>query len=197
MTKMKLLTVCAAGICMLAFAAMADTGVKITISGEGVVNDSTIKVGKPVTVEVHFANDTTRSVFTTGFKMTSDDVKTIKHVKDDNSIFLDSVWVGGYNGFQDKTIWDMTGLRVVPIDWDGNMPELIGFGGVAVRQGLPKQDFTKQFSWDFIAEQTGTIVIDSSFYPPRNRWIFATPERAGGEPVEPDWYGPYTITVIE
>lgn len=197
MMKVKLLTVCTLAIFALAVSVFAGNGIKLALSGEGVVNDSTIKAGQPVTVEIHFENDTTRSVFTAGFAITSPDIKTITHVKNADGSMVDSSHVKGYNGFEDKSVWDMTGLKVMEIDWDGNLPELLGFGGVAIRQGMQKQDWTKQISFDIVVPSAGTIVIDSSFYPPRNPWVFATPARAGGEPVYPDWYGPYTIKVVE
>jgi len=88
-------------------------------------------------------------------------------------------------------------VYVIDKDWDGVLPELLGFGGISVKQGYKKEvEPSKKLSFDLIIPETGTLVVDSSYYPPAGEWYYSSPqdiERLH----KPSWGGPYTFKVIK
>lgn len=170
--------------------------VKMQLSGPGVVDATTVRAGQPFTVEIMFVNDTIRTGFTMGFSLKSSDLKTVVHVADTAGGLNELGDIKGHNGWQDKSVWDLGGIYAVERDWDGDLPELIGFGGVCIKKRYTAHDWAKQLSFDLMIPETGTLVIDSSFYPPGGKWLFSSPQRIA-PPEAPKWHGPYTIKVIK
>jgi hypothetical protein len=182
-------------VVLLSGSAMA-AGVKLQLSGEGAVNDSTIRAGFPVSVNVVLENDSMRTGMTLGFKITSEQIKTVTHVVDSGHGLNARGDVKGYNGFADASIWDLYGMMVVETDWDGTLPELLGFGAVGNKQKYLAHAWEKKLSFDIVIDQPGTLVIDSAFFPPGGKWLYASPPGTV-ESHEPDWYGPYKFQVIK
>lgn len=196
---MKRFLLSAALVIFAAFSVQAGSGasVALKLSGEGAVNDSTIKAGTPVAIDVYMTNDTARQAFTLGFKFVSKSIKTLIHPAADsaapNRIETNKRGdVRGFEGWQDKSIWDFGGVYVVEKDWDGVMPELLGFGGIAVKQGLqPIAKPTRILSINLVVPDTGRFVVDSAFYPPGGAWLITPPS------VAPKWSGPYSFKVVK
>lgn len=179
----------------LAGPAMA-ANVILKISGKGAVNDSTIKAGEPVSVDLYIENDVARTGFTLGLSLQSNDFKKIIHLPDTAGGLNEKGDIKGHNGWQDKSIWDLGGVYVIEKDWDGALPDLIGFGGVSVKYDFKPQELTKALSFDLIMPEPGLLVIDSAFYAPGGKWLFASPPRLAPSET-PDWGGPYHYKVIK
>ncbi len=167
------------------------SGIALKISGPGAVNDSTIKAGEKVSFDLYFENDTVFTLINVGFKITSPDIATVTHVADSGKGKSTLGDVKAYNGFEDASIFDMGGLHVVETDWDGKLPEVVGFGGLCVQKSYEPHKLQRNISMDMIFDQPGTVVVDSSFFPPRGTWMFAPPKHS------PTWVGPYKFTVIK
>lgn len=176
-------------LCGAAFGASVSVGV----SGKGAVNDSTVIAGEPFSVDVYVANDSIQRGFTLGFKLKSENIKSIVHVADSGKGLSSKGDVKGHNGWQDKSIWDLNGIFVVESNWDGNLPDTIGFGGVCVKQQYAPHEKLKCLSMDLIAPTEGTLVIDSSFWSPSGIWIFAGENQTARIP---KWGGARKVKVI-
>lgn len=169
--------------------------VSMKISGPGAVNDSTIKAGENVLVDIYITNDTVYSGFSLGFAITSPTIKSIVHVADSGNGLNDSGDIKGYGGWEDKSIWDFGGVFAVERDWDGKLPEVLGFGGLCVKKEYEPHKLAKVLSFEMIVPEPGLITIDSSFFPPGGSWMFSAPPPGRAE--EPGWLGPYTFNVIK
>ncbi len=169
--------------------------VSMKISGPGAVNDSTIKAGENVLVDIYVANDSAFTGFSLGFKVKSPTIKSINHVADSGKGLNDNGDIKGYNGWQDKSVWDFGGVFAVERGWDGQLPDTLGFGGLCIKKKYEPHDLAKVLSFEMIVPDTGVLVIDSSFFPPGGRWLFSAPPPGPAE--EPDWLGPYTFKVIK
>jgi hypothetical protein len=169
--------------------------VSMKISGPGAVNDSTIKAGEQVSVDIYIANDTIFKGYSLGFAIKSPTIKTVVHVVDSGNGLNDRGDIKGYNGWDDKSIWDFGGVFVVERDWDGELPEILGFGGLSIKKLYEPHELAKVLSFELIIPDTGVITIDSSFFPPGGTWMFSAPPP--GRTEEPDWLGPYTFKVIK
>jgi hypothetical protein len=195
--RMKRIVWTLAIVCVSAVSGFAKDGgsVRLKLSGAGAVNDSTIKMGQPVSVDVYVTNDSSREGFSLGFAFKSETIKKIVHPSADSGKGLATSKKGdikGFNGWQDKTVWDFGGVYVVEKDWDGMMPELLGFGGISVKQGMQVvAEPTKVLSIDLIVPEAGQLVIDSAFFPPGGEWVFTPPT------IRPAWGGPYKFTVVK
>ncbi|MBE9479680.1 MAG: hypothetical protein IMY80_06910, partial [Chloroflexi bacterium] len=55
-------------------ASISAADITMMLSGQGAVNDTTIKAGQPVSIDVVVENDTVFTGFTMGFKLTSPDL---------------------------------------------------------------------------------------------------------------------------
>lgn len=223
MTHLRILGTALVLVVLCASIGMAETKITVAISGPGAVNETTIKAGEPVSVDIYWENgDEDRRGFTTGFQMTSETIKTIVHVPDSNFVIADSaavrlaaqqqdsttediglavgdtVWTlaeaYAHNGWDGFSAWDFTGLRTVPNDWDGNLPDLIGFGGLRVKNVYNAHENKKVLSWTIVVPEAGMITIDSSFYSPGGIWAIVGPD---GVEILPAWGGPYTFEVVE
>ena len=163
------------------------------VSGKGAVNDSTVIAGEPFSVDIFFVNDSIQRAFTIGFKMTSDNIKQVVHVVDSGKGLSTKGDIKGHNGWEDKSIWDLNGLFVVETNWDGALPDTIGFGGVCIKQAYNPHEKMRCLSWDMVVPNEGTFVVDSSFWPPSGIWIFAGDDQASRAPA---WGGPRKIKVV-
>ena len=193
------------GIAMLAGVASGETAISVGISGPGMINDSTIKVGQPVSVDVYWTNkDDDRRGFTTGFRMYSETIKSIKHRPDSGKTFtwadsgkvIDTAVanVRAHAGWEGTNVWDFTGIREVPINWDGNLPDTIGFGGLVVKNRYGIHDKKRVLSWTIIVPQAGTLVVDSTYFRPGGIWAIVGED---GIEIKPAWGGPYKFKAVE
>lgn len=173
-------------LCPIVFSA---TSVSLKLSGEGAVNDSTIAVGKKVSVDVYVENEGNFKGMTLGFKVFSDNIKKITHPFDSTKSLNSNGDIKGYNGWQDKSIWDLGGIYVIPTDWNGILPDYVGFGGLCINKVYTPHKSEKKLSFDLIIDTEGTLVIDSSFIEPSSEWMFVEPVTA------PKWDGPYKFKV--
>ncbi|HSH00405.1 MAG TPA: hypothetical protein VLB27_10165, partial [candidate division Zixibacteria bacterium] len=98
-----------------------------------------------------------------------------------------------FNGFEDKSIWDMGGLRTPVRSWDGSLPDTVLIGGVAMNKGLEPCKMTHFVSFALQADAAGTLCIDSAFVEPGGDWLFASTEGS----IRPGWNGPYCVTVVK
>jgi hypothetical protein len=204
MTCLRTLVIALAGVVLLAAVSWGETTISVGISGPGAVNDSTIKIGQPVSVDIYWTNkDDDRRGFTTGFRVFSETIKSIRHWPDsgkdytlpDSSIGIsESGDIRAHAGWEGTKVWDFTGIRLVPIDWDGNLPDTIGFGGLVVKNRYGAHEMKKVLSWTMVVPQAGTIVVDSSFFRPGGIWAVVGPD---GIEMKPVWGGPYKFKVVE
>ncbi len=181
---------------VMAFGSIQATSIELKLSGPGAVGDATIKAGKPVSVDIIIENDTIFTGFTMGFKIFSPDLKKIVHVADSGNGLNERGDVKGYNGWHDDSVWDLKGIFVRETDWDGNLPDTLGFGGLSVKKRYTAHKAEKKLSFEIMVPEPGTLVIDSSFYPPGGKWLYSAPARIGST-ISPDWNGPYQFKVIK
>ena len=178
---------------LLVFTAANSFAVSIDmkISGPGAVNDSTIKVGEKVSFDLYFVNKAAYRGFSLGFKFTSPDIKKVTHVVEKGLGVNKNGDIKAFNGWNDITVWDFSGLLSVETNWDGELPDIIGFGGVCKNKEYKPHSRAKNISIEMIIDETGTIVVDSSFFPPSGKWMFSPPS------VTPEWGGPYQFKVVK
>ncbi len=159
------------------------------VSGPGAINDSTIKAGEKVDIDIYFSNDKPRKGFSIGFKLSSPDIKEVQHVADSGfEMFPD---IKGDNGWQDNSVWDLRGVMLSKqSDWDGKLPDWVGMGGVTVKQKFMPQESKRVLSFNLVVPEPGTLVVDSTWFPPSNSWKYADNEK-------PDWKGPYKFKVVK
>lgn len=204
MTCLRALVVALAGVILFAAVSWGETIVSLGLSGPGAVNDSTIKVGQPVSVDIYWTNkDEDRRAFTTGFKVFSETIKSIKHWPDsgksytlpDSSKGISELGdIRAHAGWEGTNVWDFTGLRIISIDWNGTLPDTIGFAGLVVKNRYGPHDKKKVLSWAMVVPQAGTITVDSTFFRPGNQWVIIGPD---AKEVKPVWGGPYKFKVVE
>lgn len=182
-------------VVLCAAIAMGETKISVAISGPGAVDETTIKAGEPVSVDIYWDNgDDDRRGFTTGFRIFSETIKTIIHVADSSGGLTEAGDVKAHNGWEGFSAWDFTGIRAVLNDWDGELPETIGFGGLRVKNVYDAHENKKVLSWTIIVPETGKFTIDSTFYLPGGIWAIVGPD---GAEIKPAWGGPYTFKVVE
>lgn len=190
MTKLRVLCIAVLALCLCAGMVTAAT-ITLKVSGEGALNDSTIIVGKPVSIDYYWENDKDgRRGFTTGFRIFSDDIKKIVHVADSGNGLNPQGDIKGHNGWEGTEVWDFSGVWTPLPDWDGNLPDTIGFGGVTVHKRYDKHPNQKVLSFDIIVPTPGTLHIDSVFTRPGGYWKFVNNEK-------PVWTGPYAFKVVK
>lgn len=164
--------------------------VSLKISGPGAIDDTTIKVGEKFSVDLYFSNDTIRRGISVGFRIFSDDIKKIVHAPDSGNGISEQGDIKAYNGWQNKSVFDFTGIIITNNDWDGDLPDTAGFVGIVIKKRYQPHAETKCLSWDIIVPTTGTITIDSCFFPPGGDWMYDNNQL-------PEWGGPYTFKVVE
>jgi hypothetical protein len=181
---------------LLSSAAMASS-VKMKLSGPGRVNDTTIKAGTKVALDIYLSNEKSHMGLAMGFKFKSPDgsIKTITHPVDSgNGIEGSKGDIVGFNGFESKALFDLLN-QAVPTDWDGKLPDVVGFLLHGFKKRWQPMEDTKAYSIMFTVPTPGTLVVDSSFFPPGGVWI-ATNEN-GGPSDTPTWGGPYKFKVVK
>ena len=194
---MRAVTIVLTGIFFLAFLASSalSGSIGLKISGPGAVNDSTIKAGEKVSVDIYVANDKVFKGYSFGFKINSPTIKSIVHVADSGNGINKRGDVKGHNGWEDKSIWDFGGVFVAERDWDGKLPDTLGLGGLCIKKEYKPHELSKVLSFELIVPEAGTLTIDSSFFPPGGSWMFSAPPPGPTE--EPKWKGPYTYKVVK
>lgn len=180
----------------VAVGSVAATGISLKLSGPGAAGENKIKAGKTVSIDIVIENDTIFTGFTMGFKITSPDLESIVHVADSGNGLNERGDIKGYNGWHDDSVWDLHGVFVRETDWDGKLPDTLGFGGLAVKKKYTSHKAERKLSFDIMIPQTGTIVIDSAFFPPGGKWLFSAPARIGVS-TSPSWGGPYKFEVVK
>lgn len=189
---MRICSVLIAGMLLLSQEAFCQSAFSLKLSGPGAVNDSTIKAGESFFLDIYATTDKHRKGVSVGFSITSpDNITNIWPVADSGKGVSPDGSVKGHSGWENFDVWDLTGLRFVPVNWDGSLPELIGFGGVAIKNGFHKSEPDKKISIELVVEETGTLVVDSAFFPPTGRWLLVPPTD------RPDWGGPYRFKVVK
>ena len=164
--------------------------ITMKLTGPGAVNDTTIKAGEKVALELHMSNKKPRRGISIGFKFTSPDIKKIIHPADSGNGLNKAGDVKGYNGWENKSVFDLTGVLAAEKDWDGMLPDTLGFGALVVKNTYEPHEMMKTLSIDLIVPTAGTLTIDSTFFPPGGNWQYGL----GGKP---GWGGPYTFKVVE
>ena len=180
----------------ISFGVAGAASISLQLSGKGAVDANTIKAGEPVNVDIYFENDIKRSGMTIGFSIESDDIKNIVHVADSGNGLNENGDVKGYDDWVGAAVWDLFGIFVVERDWDGELPELLGFGAVANEKAYYPHELAKKLSFEIIVPEPGTLVIDSSYYPPGGKWMISSPPTEAPSE-EPQWGGPYEFKVIK
>ena len=178
-----------------AISASGQTTISLGLSGPGAVNDSTIKAGQAVSVDIYWENkDSDLRGFTTGFRLYSPTIKTIVHVPDSGKGINPQGDLKAFGGWEGTGAWDFTGIRAVPTDWDGKLPDTIGFGGLRAKIEYTPHPKKKVLSFTVIVPEAGEIDVDSTFYRPGGVWAIADPN---GKEIPPVWKGPYKFKVIQ
>lgn len=176
---------------VLAASPLLAASISMKISGPGAVNDSTIKAGESVNFDIYMTNDAIYKGFSLGFEVSSPDIKQVTHVPDKGSGLNKNGDIKGYNGWNDRSIWDLAGVFIVEKDWNGLLPDLIGFGGVCKSMEYTPHKNEKKLSFEMTIPEAGTIVVDSCFFPPTGYWLFTPPSES------PEWGGPYQFKVVK
>jgi hypothetical protein len=167
--------------------------VKMSISGPGAIDENTIKVGEPFSIDLYFSNDTIRRGISVGFEISSEDISKVIHVSDSEGGLNANGDIKGHNGWQDKSIFDFTGVMVsvdTVDDWDGALPDTVGFAAIVIKKRWHPHELMKGLSMDLIVPEPGTLVVDSTFFPPGGDWMYDNEEL-------PQWGGPYRFKVVE
>ncbi len=164
--------------------------VEMKISGPAAINDSTVKVGERLSLEFYFSNDTIRRGISVGFKLVSDEIKSVIHIADSGNGLNDLGDIKGLNGWEGKSVFDFTGIIVSTEDWDGIMPDTVGLVGIVLKKRWQPQPLQKQVVMDMIFPEPGTVVVDSSFFPTGGEWMFDNEQ-------QPGWGGPYKFQVVQ
>lgn len=190
-----LLVVCFAASMVLA----ANTEVSLKISGPGAVDSTTIKVGEPVNFDFYFANNADGGRgFTTGFCLKSEDIKKVTHVTDSGKGLNDEGDIKGYNGWQNTEVWDFAGVWTPRPDWDGVLPDTMGFAGAVVGTRYNKHEKKKVLSWSLQFDEAGSVTVDSCFVRPGTVWQIIHVDADGNRTeTKPSWGGPYTFKVVK
>ncbi len=191
-------TIIAALLCALFVSAATAASVSMKLSGPGKVNDTTIKAGQKVSLDLYLSNDTTHMGLSVGFKFSSPDgsIKTIVHPVDSTVKAVEGSKgdIIAFNGFEDRSRFDLLN-QVVLSDWDGKLPDVMGFMMHVFKKRWDKMPETKAYSIQFVVPEAGMLKVDSCFFPPAGRWI-ATTEKAIVSDV-PKWGGPYKFRVVK
>lgn len=195
MSKMKLALI-TIGCCAVLMSTALATSVKMKLSGPGKVNDSTIKAGQKVDLDIYLTNDSTHLGISIGFKLTSPDnsIKTVIHPVDSGK------GLNGFNGdikgfgpYADRTIFDLLN-QVVPTDWDGKLPDLMGILTCGFKKSWEPMPETKAYSIELIVPDAGILKVDSAFFPPGGTWLVTKKNAAAAAPA---WGGPYKFKVVK
>jgi hypothetical protein len=191
------IAVVAAVILMLSASAVFSATVSMKISGPGKVNDSTIKAGEKVSFDVYIANEIERQGISVGFKFFSPDssIKSITHPADSgNGMDNTNGDVKSFGPYKGSAMFDIMNAAVSD-NWDGQLPDVLGFMGHIMKKTYAKHDEMKAYSMDVIVPNSGTLVVDSSFFGSGGVWMMVTEPTQ--EPHWPAWKGPYKFKVVK
>lgn len=129
------------------------------------INGLDFKVGLGYTYEFLVEARATGSVQTggtVGFIVYSPDGADANLV---HSVTMGPDWGG-------TTYWDLpSGL--LTLDLDGTLPEQILTGGATIAKGFNAPDFIEVITFSIDINDSGTICIDSAFYPPAGDWTMS------------------------
>ncbi len=104
----------------------------------------------------------------------------------------------GHNGWQNTDVWDFAGIWTPSPNWDGVLPDTMGFAGAVMGKRYNKHEAMKVLSWEMIIPEAGTLVVDSCFIPPGTVWqIIHQPAKDSRTETKPSWGGPYVFKVVE
>ena len=196
MSKIKV-GIAAVTLLVLFTGASMAASVKMKISGPGRVNDSTIKAGQKVDLDIYLSNEKVHMGMCIGFKISSPDasIKTVVHPVDSGKGLDGSKGdIKGYNGFESKELFDLMN-RAVLNDWDGKLPDIVGFLMHGFNKRWQVMPETKAYSIEMTVPTPGTLVVDSSFFPPGGLWL--TTNESGTVTDSPTWGGPYKFKVVK
>ena len=185
-----------AALCLITGSVSAQQ-VMVGVSGDGVIGKDSVKVGAPFMFDISLENKGSYKGFTLGFKLYGKDgLKKIGHqwtLSPDDSAFQASSDILAFNGFEDRSIWDMTGLQTPVFSWDGALPDTALIGGVAMNKGFEPCKLTHFVSFALEGVEAGTLCIDSAFVEPGGDWLYASTEGSA----RPSWNGPYCVTIVK
>ncbi|MFQ5606451.1 MAG: hypothetical protein ACE5GA_00785 [Candidatus Zixiibacteriota bacterium] len=160
------------------------------VSGEGAIGEDSILVGKEFSLDLYLSNVSMQAGFTLGFILSAKKgLKGVQHIQPD-SVTTAGMNVVGHNGFDDKSVWDLTGLKAPVYSWDGKLPDSILIGGIALNAGWDKTDLKRYVSIALKASSAGQLCVDSAFIPPGGSWMYA-------DQTEPVWEGPYCFAAVK
>ena len=168
------------------------SAVRLEVSGEGAIGKDKIKAGAPFSVDLYASNGGEQSGFTLGFQFTGKDgLKSVVHIfdKDADSAVYHLSSINAYNGFEDRSIWDLGGIQKRVDSWDGTLPDSALVGGISMNNVWGVTAEKKYFSFEMIAISAGTLCIDSAYIPPGGAWMYAPGPN-------PAWGGPYCFKVV-
>lgn len=177
------------------------TTISMKLSGPGVVNDSTVKAGQKVSLDIYSENNEEWQGITFTFKMTSPTIKKVEFPSDSTGI-NERGNVHGFNGWQDKSIWDLF-VKVPEYELNGELPEVFGVGAAVVKNKYKSHPKQKILSFDVRFTETGAVIIDSTSIPGNGGsvWKVARSPRVtpvGKESQEPvKWNGPVRFKVVK
>lgn len=175
------------------------TSVIMKLSGPGAVNDSTIKAGQRVSVNIYFGTKQELRALSLGLRLYSTDIKTIQHASDTGQALTEEGDIKGWNGWNDFTKWDFLNKAVLK-NWDGILPDTLGFVTAVAKKKYTPHEEMKIYSIDLVIPEPGTIMIDTAFYPPGGSWKAVLAPKAPGDhktDERPSWKGPYKWTVVK
>ncbi len=197
MIRMRVLGTVLAVVFVMAVTALA-TDVTMKLSGPGAVDETTIKAGEPVSVDIYFANDKDGGRgFTTGFCLKSEDIKTVIHVEDTTGLNKTGD-LKGHNGWEGTAVWNFAGIWTPSPNWDGTLPDTIGFAGAVIGKPYGKHENKKVLSMNLIVPEPGTLVVDSCFVRPGSTWSIIHVDSEGvRSESKPTWGGPYKFKVVK
>ena len=163
----------------------------------------TVWVGVIYTLEFSIENDALLKKLSLGFRIYSPDGATWEWRPDENGYGPDG-WNTGLRSAQvehgcrmdpAELVWDVSDLRIIEQDMDGNLPDRFLIFGEADTAGLEPGSAELMISMGFrVAGPSGpevkTICIDSVFIPPDGDWLFVddllqtiVPEFGWGDPI--------------
>ncbi|PWB74489.1 hypothetical protein C3F09_03925 [candidate division GN15 bacterium] len=195
--RKSILSLMVVGTCLMLVASGMAATVSMKLSGAGKVNDSTIKAGEKVSLDIYFDNEKPRMGLSLGFKLSSPDksITTIVHPADSGKGLAPSAGdIKGYGIYANKSVFKVLNQPVLA-DWDGKLPDVMGFMTMVLKDPWATQPVAKNYSIDLIVPTAGTLVVDSAFFPPGGKWIFVT--EANQPPDIPVWKGPYKFKVVK
>ncbi len=191
------IAVVAAVILLLGASAAFSATVSMKISGPGKVNDSTIKAGEKVSFDVYITNEVDRQGLSVGFKFYSPDstIKAIVHPADSGKGMENTKGdVKAYGQYEGHKMFDIMNAAVTE-NWDGQLPDVLGFMAHIMKKVYTKHDDMKAYSMDVVVPTAGTLVVDSSFFGSGGVWMMVTEPTM--DPHYPTWKGPYTFKVVK